>query len=682
VLTANAKIGGSWQPLNPSIYTVEQLKAGEHGCLEATVKAVLGLTQAAAIWQPFTELEIVDGGSVIWSGRLADNGLRGNEIESDLTFEGWQSHLDDHVIRRSYVHSRLTDWQDLRSGRYANLARLTTAGAVAVADTAIVVGFSDNSYVAANAAAGVWLDLGDRGAKRVVLNYEIPACVGTSGWDTVGQYVVRGTNELDVTTATDYQDIITLNTSHSDQAATTAATFTTPYRYVALLAINPTGTALTAVTQSAIKVIELAVYQQTAYESGNTSALTASDVITDIAANATYKLSESIAGIEATTYNITHLSAVSEARTPRELIETVNSYHEQPYRVNVFKELEFYSQPLNPKFEYSGSLAGVDWSTFVAAAGTYSQIRVEGKDSYGGALSYVYTDRELQQLLYTAVSAPAVSNPSFTTNLTGWTQVGSPTATFTRDTVVYRSSPASAKLTDTAWAASPFTVVTNLTGNAVRGRRYQARLYCKSSYSSNSWVTVRVVSGGGDIIEQVTELNTGWTEAACDFTVTSDTTVSLEVEFFTSASVGSGSPTFYLDDVAIYRLAGTPFTDNDFVREFVLKVDAVLTPAIAEQLAASYLRQYTFSRLSGVLTVSDPETLRAIGGGQASMTQVDNYPTQLVRLVGVTHPVTGEQGVDVLISEATYSNNVLTLTFGNNDRRFDALITRYINAAS
>jgi hypothetical protein len=76
----------------------------------------------------FTPCEVEIGGRVIWDGRVRETPSDDNAIS--VQGLGWQYHLDDDTYERVYVHTRLTDWQDLRSYLGCRLDFCTQAGFV------------------------------------------------------------------------------------------------------------------------------------------------------------------------------------------------------------------------------------------------------------------------------------------------------------------------------------------------------------------------------------------------------------------------------------------------------------------------------------------------------------------------------------------------------------------------
>ena len=59
---------------------------------------------------PYTPVELEIGGMLAWSGFVWQRPSDANNYQ--VTCRGWQYHLDDDLIDRVYVHTRLADYVD------------------------------------------------------------------------------------------------------------------------------------------------------------------------------------------------------------------------------------------------------------------------------------------------------------------------------------------------------------------------------------------------------------------------------------------------------------------------------------------------------------------------------------------------------------------------------------------
>lgn len=95
----------------------------------------------------------------------------GAEAQISVQCEGWAVHLDDDLLKRVYVHSTLTDWKDVRSALTTKLSEWPAAPQVQVEAGVITLGAPKGTSYAAAAKVGVYLDLGEAAAKTVSVTF-------------------------------------------------------------------------------------------------------------------------------------------------------------------------------------------------------------------------------------------------------------------------------------------------------------------------------------------------------------------------------------------------------------------------------------------------------------------------------------------------------------------------------
>jgi hypothetical protein len=122
----------------------------------------------------FTPCEVEIAGEVVWSGRVRETPTKdGQDPQISVQGQGWQYHLDDDVYERFYVHTRLSDWKDVRTFPDAPLANFGTAGQVQSEGRAVTFGWANGAILAAGARVGVTLDLGPNASwRRIVALFE------------------------------------------------------------------------------------------------------------------------------------------------------------------------------------------------------------------------------------------------------------------------------------------------------------------------------------------------------------------------------------------------------------------------------------------------------------------------------------------------------------------------------
>lgn len=296
---------------------------------------------------PFTPIDIeVDGCGRIWGGRI--NSATPGPDGWAVTARGWQYHLDDDLVKRLYVHQRMSDWQDING--WPGTDR-TIYGAYLGASVG-----SGMSFQVGNGAtvpptttggrAGFFLDGGYTGAiARVV----IPAWTTTGNSSNIDTFLLEHDTDPSAVIAGNY-------TSIANWAVASGAfsrTLPTPRRYVSIMTQNSGGTAYTPGGGIFWKTSGIQVFGAAAYESGNGSVLRASDVIKSAAA-ACPLLSTDVSQVQtsglvdAGTKGIPHLTTEGGYETPRQVMTRANAYHQWLLGVDADARVFFKPRPLTP----------------------------------------------------------------------------------------------------------------------------------------------------------------------------------------------------------------------------------------------------------------------------------------------------------------------------------------------
>lgn len=148
--------------------------------------------------------------------------------------------------------------------------------------------------------------------------------------------------------------------------------------------------------------------------------------------------------------------------SPREWMLRADARHRQRLRVEVDRRVRYEPLPTRPIYEV-GDWEGAEFEPTAQSAGEaqFNKVIVQGQDAAG---SPVWVERYAGQqpgVLLERISSPAFSNPSFDTDLSGWTS-----SNFQRDTTTFHTSPAS------AFAPGGAPIQTTLTGTFKRGVIY------------------------------------------------------------------------------------------------------------------------------------------------------------------------------------------------------------------
>ena len=283
-------------------------------------------------------------------------GLPSSEHRISVQCRGWPYHLDDDLYERFRVHTRLSDWKDHRALAGAELGEngFGAAASTQASDGAIVLGFPSGITVTPGLAAGVTLDLGPNASwKRIVVTTE------TVNGNAFATFAVRGHSQETATGsgATSFEDAISVG-MESLTTGTRAGTFSTARRYVTIMLYRDDGGSGPVTDDHLVRITSIKAFADTAYESGNDSALKASQVFADAIDRGTVLLSSDRTGIQATTLDL-HEDAREGYQTPREDIEKANSYHGYRTKIDVERRPIFEPLPSAPKYEV-GNWSGVE----------------------------------------------------------------------------------------------------------------------------------------------------------------------------------------------------------------------------------------------------------------------------------------------------------------------------------
>lgn len=333
--------------------------------------------------QAFNQCEIQVDGTPVWGGRVWEATRSGDAVA--VQGRGWQYHLDDDVVDMYWVHTRISDWRDLRAHPDTNLVEVGANQTVQAGAGSITLGWPTHQWVQINLdgdRCGFYLDMGaNRKAKRLVFDYEAD---GDNG--NMKTYVIASdTQPYDVTGAT----LITgLGGASSGVVGFTLAT---ARRYVGVMGQNDSVAAQNLNKEAFFKAIGIKVFAATAYESGGNSTLKASTVIGDVlASGALPLLSQDTRLITAGTVNIPSL-APDGYQTPRQLFEAANAYEGNLVGVNAQREV--FSRERDTTATLEAGTTGFQFQDATTNTGgeLYNRVVVQGTAPDGTPVSEVRT---------------------------------------------------------------------------------------------------------------------------------------------------------------------------------------------------------------------------------------------------------------------------------------------------
>ncbi|MGH2878957.1 MAG: hypothetical protein ACRDK4_05035 [Solirubrobacteraceae bacterium] len=612
----------------------------------------------------FTPVEVEIGGVVVWKGRVNDTPLKlGAERVVNVQCEGWQYHLDDDTYQANYVHSKLTDWKDIRSNLEAVLTNWPAAPQVQSGKGSIVLSLPNESAIGINQGFGVILDLGEAAAKTIVVQF------GTiSVTPAIFLLWCRGSDEPEPHGAGETGFFIRPE-EHSE--GTVSITFTTPRRYVSFYMYREVG-AFTAASDQTVKITGISIFGSSSYEAANASILKASAVIPDALSKATMLLSSDHSQIQSTSFNIPDLD-ISKQTTPREAINAVNAYHNWITKLDMLERLVFAPRPTDPLLEI-GAWSGADIEDASANSGAeiYSRAIAEATGADGSPVVVERTAAQQPGALPVAISSPAAVNPSFATNTEGWT---ASSGILTRDTTKFNSAPASGKLvvsSSSAW------LLANISGTFKAGTTY-AITFMRLCEPPINLEVVLIVPGWGPALASATEYvpaGGAWKPTTITWTPATDTT-GVELAIFANF-YPSGAGTLRVDDVTITSLQRTIPERRGFRRTKVIQVNSAITAAEGNQLCNIFLQGHMTTPFKGGAKVAPGGVRTVLGGQQVHPSRLLTHSQELIRLSHLIDPDTGGVGRDGMIANVTYTHKDqgAQVDLDENRTNFDALLAR------
>jgi hypothetical protein len=658
-------LGGTWETcgadraikVDPETLTYSHNEWG-------AMKASFSLHRSPiAIWpdiSAFSPVEIEVGGVLVWEGRTDDTPLKsGAEQIINVQCNGYQYHLDDDVYQRMYVHSKLSDWTDVRSSLAADLSHYVQSGTVS-SGKGLTLGWPAKVVLVNNTGVAAGLDMGvGQSAKRIVLVFKWNNLTTNAGqvFEIHASDVGIGAAGSDTVYATNP------GTGAHEQAV--AVTLATARRYLWIEAVSSAGGNITPEGELNLRLTSIAVFADTAYESGNTSVLHASTVVEDALERATMLLSNDYSQIAATSFAIPDF-AMSKMSTPREAIEAANAYHNWISKLESGKRVAFRGRPTDATLEIGAwSGASLEDASANSGAEIYNRAVVEATAADGSPLVVERVAAQQPGVLFLASSSPAPENPSFTVDTASWAASG---GAFARVTGAgeYHSAPGAGKWTPNA---SGQTLTEQFAGTFKAGLTYALTVYLKSSSSALLVVAFGVAgdqtSGYAHTTEVYEPQTIFWTPA------TTHTGVTLTVQ-------GINGLSLFVDDLSLAAAEPTLVDRRGFRRTKVIQMSSAITPTEGNQLADIFLQAHTTTPFKGSAAVSPGGVRRVLGGQPVHPSQLGLHTTERLRLSHLVDPDTGGVGRDGVIAEVTYTHKDQKAAIVLDDKRgnFDALLAR------
>jgi hypothetical protein len=617
-----------------------------------------------------------------FSGQISGTPARsGDDRQIAVQIRGSQFHLDDDQYERIYVHNKLPDYRDARSFLGQNLIApngYIAAGNVQASDGVLLLGFPNGASLVNFVKAGAILDLGVSAGKRVVITWDSSNNDGTNSRLDVYGYDAEDTSGAPGVTA-DSASVQVLNNAAA--SGTSSVTFNTARRYI-LIACENNGTALRALAADIwFRIKTIQVFADTTYESGNASNLKAPVVIKDALASATVLLSSDVSQIDPANTVTTNLPALApdEPKTPREIWEIVNAYHDYRSQIDVFDRPVFLPKPSAPIFEV-GDWWPVDGQADDGdAENVYNRAIAVGRTPDGTPLRANRATGDTDSARRRALTSPAPNNPSFDINTTSWSVTGGGAAgTLTRDTTTFDSTPASGKWSSAGRGGNDAINETFAGSTFKAGTRYILTFAAKASVSTAATLRFYDPTQPGVSINQVAvTIGTGFAGFEIAWTPPVDS-LAANVQF--SMLAGGSAADIWVDSLRVMVPTPTLVDRQGFRRTMRLPISTPLPKdlVLANQLDDVWLADHKTIPFKGDYTVYEGAVRTVLTGETVPLELLPIRTMELLRFNDRQDPDTGGQGRDgrIVAAKWIHKEDRAEVTIDNSRSNYATLTTR------
>lgn len=341
------------------------------------------------------QVQVEVNGTVVWGGRVAKTpgSGRGKDQQISVSCEGWRAHLDDDQVDMGFVKVGSGAFRDHRSFPSANLALHTATARIVNDQRASTMGWANGDVLTANNYVGITFDAGpNRKIVRALVLFD------QTGMRSDTSYYLVGNDTEDWTAAgtrTDFPISGTAMTAAPATGAGIGGSIAPGRRYVTWV-MYYSGAGGTLSADTLCKITGVYMYTSIAYAlpaAPWSSNLTANQVIgAALTSGSTPLLSTDQSQIASTSFVIPEFWP-DGYRTPRELIEAINAFHDYLWGVDAQRRLYFRARPTDPSFEV-GSYSGgsFDDSSLGDLSAIYNKVIVQYTGPDGVPASEVRTN--------------------------------------------------------------------------------------------------------------------------------------------------------------------------------------------------------------------------------------------------------------------------------------------------
>lgn len=611
----------------------------EYGCLDASFKLKMNPRWPRDIIERFTPVVIKDGSDDVWSGRIiAAPSTYAEDAEITVQCQGWGQHTKDDCTDREWVISDMSRWVDSRTMPDIDLARHKPFnGTIENTGNVITMTIPNATIVPSDCHFFVCLDMGPNNlAKVVYADLECSANDASAGFYTANDSNASGTF-----------DESTNEGACNFSSAFISRTFTTARRYVFLGYYRSSSGTYGADFYLRLKNIR--VYTDSADQSTGASILPASTIIGETLTSICPLISSDQSKIATTATYFPNFPGSPGYKYANELIDQANSIHGYRFRLspNPVPVAEFAPLPTDYSFVVgAGEYTLLDPSS-EDGRGVYSRVISEYEDAAGIRAGATAVGDA------TKLDAVQPTNPSFDTDTSGWATSG----TFTRDTGVFNSTPASARLNGSfagaGYFAGAYTTISGLTP----GKAYKLQFQFYRAATLISGTAINVYRNPGStadlLLEDTTSLQasalSAWQYQSISFYGPAD---GIAIVGVTLGQAGAGI-LGYIDSFELLSGTNSIVERRGFIRTALRPHGIKTTAATAQALADLEYDNSQFPPFKGTIGIEG--RIRTKGGATIPVSHLPHRVGEALLIENLTDPNTGALGRQGIIQSAKYN---------------------------
>lgn len=629
----------------------------------------------------FTPIEYREDASTVdddpdWSGYILQAPPGGRQAKTQVTCVGWHFYRGDAPGNAFFLETDLTRFVDTRGIPGEDLSVNRVHGQVQVGSNQIVLGWAKDEVMATNERVAVVLDLGEGNKAKHV-------GIVARGGDTTSSLFTLQIVGADVPFCNNLDPVDWEGSSVLTRGVAAAAdvplsvTFTTPRRYIHLIATYTSAQTIGGdLTWTILEASISAKASYVTYDSGAVSwvsALTADEILKVSRDRMTPRLSKDNSRITPVVYGIPTYSWGSERPTNRQVSDGANDYHGYRCGVDEARRVFFVPQPSIPRLQVDADADGVDFRDTSTNDGNevYNHVVVRAQSGAGEELAI---ERWLCEYLPAAdrPTPVALTNPSFTTDASGWTGL-------IRTTSSAHSAPGTGFRNSFNVAA----VGSFDSGQTFKaGVLYVVRGFIRAGSMGRGSIfsyKMRLGVPGGDEVERIGAAPLGSHFTYLPFALPwmpLEDTPSANVKLSLIPGRGRNSTNELIDTLSVGEANSDVLTARRRKRSYTLTVGVPSDLIAMEELAKSYLLAHRSTPFRANLSiVADDVVEDLVTGTVVPAAKVGRYYGEMVRVLNAPDPDLGKLSRDGIIASVS-GTRPASVALDTERRSLEALIKR------